>query len=452
MAYGSHTDEDRRIMLDAIGMRNVGGLFADIPEKVRAKGLDLPAPAPEQVLANDLERIAARNDVTPASFLGAGVYNHYVPAIVDEITRRSEFSTAYTPYQPEVSQGTLQAIYEFQSMIAELTGMEVVSASHYDGASATAEACLMAMRATKRERVLISRGLHPHFGEVVKTYFDGRLYANEIPTKSDGTTDFEALEQMLGEGDAVAGVVLAQPNVFGVIEDMAAASSLAHARGALFVAVVEPTSLAVLAPPGEYGADIAAGEGQPLGISPQFGGPYLGLLACTDKLMRQIPGRVVGRTTDTTGRRAYVMTMRAREQDIRREKAASNICTNQALCALAATVYLAAVGPRGLENVAGLGAANARELEEALARAGASRVHTGAYLNEFAIRVPDAERVHKELLQRGVLAGFPLGRWFTQDEQLRDSLLVCTTETTTSGEIALFTKELTAQLSGVKAA
>lgn len=445
-------------MLDALGIDDVERLFDDIPPTLRADGLDLAPGAPEQELARDLEDLAGHNQLPHASFLGAGVYRHYVPAVVDEIIRRSEFSTAYTPYQPEVSQGTLQAIYEFQSLIAELTGLDVVSASHYDGASATAEACLMAMRATKRERVLLSRGLHPHYAEVTRTYFDGRLRADDIPLLAGrGTTDLEALERLLAEAAAseagpIAGIVLAQPNVFGVIEDMSAAAELAHAAGAMFVAVVEPTSLAVLAPPGEYGADVAAGEGQPLGISPQFGGPYLGLLACTDKLIRQIPGRMVGRTTDSAGRRAYVMTMRAREQDIRREKAASNICTNQALCALAATVYLAAVGPRGLKNVAGLGAARARELEQALALAGAPRVHTGAYLNEFAVKVPAARRVHAELIERGVLAGLPLANWFPDDPAMEDALLVCTTELTTSDEIAFFAAELAAAMSGVRAA
>ena len=454
MAYGSHTDEDRRYMLDAIGIESVEELFADIPSTVRADGLNLAPAAPEQELARDLEALAARNQLPHASFLGAGVYRHYVPAVVDEIIRRSEFATAYTPYQPEVSQGTLQAIYEFQSLIAELTGLDVVSASHYDGASATAEACLMSMRATKRDRVLISRAVHPNYAAVTRTYFDGRLHATDIPTRpDDGTTDLEALAALLDNPDEpIAGVILAQPNVFGVIEDMAAASELAHAAGAMFVAVVEPTSLAVLAPPGEYGADIAAGEGQPLGISPQFGGPYLGLLACTEKLTRQIPGRVVGRTTDSVGRRAYVMTMRAREQDIRREKAASNICTNQALCALAATVYLAAIGPRGLENVAGLGASKARELEQALALAGAPRVHTGAYLNEFAVKVPNAALVHAELIERGVLAGLPLAPWFPDDPALEDALLVCTTELSTSDEIAHFAAELAEVINGAKAA
>jgi glycine dehydrogenase subunit 1 len=244
----------------------------------------------------------------------------------------------------------------------------------------------------------------------------------------------------------VAGVVLGQPNVFGLLEPMAEAARLAHAAGALFVAVVEPVSLAVLAPPGAYGADIAAGEGQPLGIAPMYGGPYLGVLATTDALLRQIPGRLVGRTTDLDGRRAFVMTMRAREQDIRREKAASNICTNQALCALAATVYLATIGPHGLRDVAAGGAAKARQLERALATAGAPRIHQAAYLNEFAVHVPGAQRVHAALLDRGVLAGLPLARWYPDDPLLRDALLVCATEVTTSADIARFAAALAAEL------
>src|SRR3990172_3176190 len=363
MPYGPHTGDDRARMLAALGLDSVEPLFADIPASVRAHGLDLPGPEPELALAARLERLAARNRVDLASFLGAGVYRHYIPAAVDQILSRGEFYTAYTPYQPEISQGTLQTIYEYQSLLAELTGL------------------------------------------------------------ADGTTDLAALERSLAAGAPVAGVVLGQPNVFGLLEPMAEAARLAHAAGALFVVVVEPVSLAVLAPPGAYGADIAAGEGQPLGIAPMYGGPYLGVLATTDALIRQIPGRLVGRTTDLDGRRAFVMTMRAREQDIRREKAASNICTNQALCALAATVYLATIGPHGLRDVAAGGAAKARELERALRVAGAPRVHRAAYLNEFAVHVPGAQRVHAALLERGVLAGLPPARWYPADLLLRDALL-----------------------------
>ena len=453
MPYGPHTPADRGRMLAALGMGSADELFDDIPASVRAHGLDLPEPEPELELASRLRELADRNRVDLASFLGAGVYRHYVPAAVDQVVSRGEFATAYTPYQPEISQGTLQTIYEYQSMLAELTGLEVVSASHYDGATATAEAALMCLRATGRDRVLVSGAIHPQYLATTHTYLDGTRFAVEpIPTRSDGATDLEALERLLADGGRpVAGVVLAQPNVFGVLESMAEASRLAHAAGALFVAVVEPVSLAVLAPPGAYGADIAAGEGQPLGLPLGYGGPYLGILAATTALTRQVPGRLVGRTTDADGRRAFVMTLRAREQDIRRERAASNICTNQALCALTATVYLAAMGPHGLRDAAALGAARARELERALVAAGAPRIHAAPYLNEFAVRVPDAPRIHAALLERGILAGLPLATWFPDDPVLRDGLLVCATEVTRPAEIEAFASALAGATVGVAA-
>jgi len=437
MVYGPHTPETREQMLAALGLGSVGQLFDDIPQGVRASGLDMPGSISELELSRELAALAARNRVDLASFLGAGVYQHHIPAAVDTVLSRGEFYTAYTPYQPEISQGTLQTIYEFQSLVAELIGLPVVSASHYDGAAATAEAALMTVRATRRDRVLVSRALHRHYVDTTRTYFaPGERFIEELPTAADGTTDLDALEAALTDSDRpVAGVILGQPNAFGLLEPMVEAADLAHAAGALFVAVVEPVSLAVLAPPAEYGADIAAGEGQPLGIAPGYGGPYLGLLACDQKLMRQIPGRLVGRTQDLEGRRAYVMTLRAREQDIRRDKAASNICTNQALCALAATAYLATVGPHGLHDVAAAGAAAARTLEAALVTAGIERVHEAPYLNEFAIRVPDALAVHARLLDAGVLAGLPLARWYPDDPELADALLVCTTELTTDSDI-----------------
>jgi len=440
MAYGPHTADDRGRMLAALGIDSVDALFEDIPAGVRASRLELPAAMPEQELAGRLQELAAGNRTDLASFLGAGVYHHYLPPVVDQMLLRGEFYTAYTPYQPEISQGTLQTIFEYQSLLAELTGLDVVSASHYDGATATAEAALMAVRATRRDRVLVSRAIHRHYLDVTSTYLAaGRPVMEELPTLPDGTTDLAALEEALADADRpVAGVLLGQPNAFGLLEPMAEAGRLAHDAGALFIAVVEPVSLAVLATPADYGADIAAGEGQPLGIAAQYGGPYLGILATTDALMRQIPGRLVGEARDLDGRRAFVMTLRAREQDIRRDKAASNICTNQALCALAATVYLATIGPHGLRDVASLGAAQARRLESALAEAGAPRVHRAPYLNEFAVRVPDAEAVHARLLERGVLAGLPLARWYPDDPELRDALLVCATEVTTSEQIERF--------------
>ena len=452
MPYGPHTADDRARMLAALGISSVDELFADIPRELRASPLHLPPPEPELELSSRLTGLAARNRIDLASFLGAGAYRHYTPAVVDQLLLRGEWYTAYTPYQPEVSQGTLQSIYEYESLIAELTGLDVVSASHYDGAAATAEAALMTCRAAGRTRVLVSRGVHPDYRATIRTYLSaGRLAVEEVPLVSDGpeagTTDLAELERLLGDRDRpVAGVIAGQPNFLGLLEPMAELGRLAHATGALFVAAVEPVSLTVLAPPGAYAADIAAGEGQPLGIPLQYGGPYLGLLASTDALVRQIPGRLVGLTRDLDGRRAFVMTMRAREQDIRRERAASNICTNQALLALAASIYLAAVGPHGLRDVAALGAARAADLEATLAEAGAPRLHPGAYLNEFAVRVPDAPRVHRRLLDRGVLAGLVLAEAEPADATLSDGLLVCATEVTTSEEIVRFGRALRQEL------
>src|SRR5687768_1450247 len=449
MAYGPHTAADRERMLAALGIGSVDELFDDIPAELRASPLRLPEPVSELDLAARLTHLGGRNRTDLASFLGDGVYRHWSPPAVDQLLLRGEWYTAYTPYQPEVSQGTLQSIYEYESLIAELTALDVVSASHYDGAAATAEAALMTCRQTRRDRVLVSHAVHPHYRATVETYFGGGLEVDEIPVVADGEragqTDLEVLERLLADPDRpVAGVLVAQPNFYGLLEDMRGVGELAHAAGALFVAVIEPVSLAVLAPPGSYGADIAAGEGQPLGIPPQYGGPYLGILAATEPLIRQIPGRLVGMTTDLDGQRAYVMTLRAREQDIRRDKAASNICTNQALLALAASIYLAAIGPHGLRDVAALGAARAAELEAALAAAGAPRLHPGPYLNEFAVRVPDARAVHRRLLERGVLAGLALADIEPDDPALDDALLVCATEVTTGAEISRFAEALRA--------
>ena len=451
MAYGPHAADDRARMLATIGVGSVDDLFADIPPALRPSALALDPPEPELALTGRMEALAARNRVDLVSFLGAGAYRHWTPAAVDQLLLRGEWYTAYTPYQPEVSQGTLQSIYEYQSLLAELTALDVVSASHYDGGAATAEAALMACRATRRERILVSRGVHPHYRQTLETYAIGSgLGVDEVPLIADGpaagTTDLAALERLLADGPPVAGVVAAQPNVLGLLEDMAGIGRRAHADGALFVSVIEPVSLAVLAPPGEYGADIAAGEGQPLGIPLQYGGPYLGIVACTEALVRQIPGRLVGMTHDLDGRRAFVMTMRAREQDIRREKAASNICTNQALLALAASIYLATIGPHGLRDVAATGAARAAELESALAAAGAPRIHPGAYLNELVVRVPDAQALHRRLLERGVLAGIPAADLLPDEPGLADGLLVCATEVTTQAGIERFAAALRDEL------
>jgi glycine dehydrogenase subunit 1 len=377
------------------------------------------------------------------SFLGAGVYRHLVPAVVSEVIGRPEFATAYTPYQPEVSQGTLQSIYEFQSLICELTGMEVATASHYDGATATAEAALMACRLTRRSTIAVSAGVNPDYRRVLETYCSGPgIEIVTVPIDlSDGGTGTTAPEvAATALGDDVACLVAAQPNFYGQIEPMRELADVAHAAGAQLVAVVEPTSLGLLEAPGEYGADLVAAEGQPLGIPASFGGPYVGLMAARMASVRQMPGRLVGATRDAEGRRGYVLTLQAREQHIRREKAASNICTNQALMALAATAYLTAVGPTGLREVAELSATQARHLATALEDAGlAERRFSGPYFAEVTVRVPDAARRHAELAEHGIVAGYLPER---DEPDLRDTLLLAATELTTDDDIARLVTEL----------
>jgi glycine dehydrogenase subunit 1 len=437
MAYSPHTDADHRRMLETIGVSSIEDLFADIPPAMRASSFDLPPPLTEQEVRAELTRLAGRNRVPQVSFLGAGAYRHLVPSVVMEVIGRSEFATSYTPYQPEVSQGTLQSIYEFQSLICELTGMEVASASHYDGATATAEAALMACRLTRRHRVAVSSAVAPQVRAVLATYCSGpAVEIIEIPADlaedGSGETPVEAAAGVLDE--SVACIVAQQPNFFGVLEPMRALGEAAHAVGAQLVAVVEPSSLAMLEPPGSYGADIVAAEGQPLGIPLSYGGPYVGLMAATMASVRQMPGRLVGATRDAQGRKGYVLTLQAREQHIRREKAASNICTNQALCALAATAYLTAVGPQGLREVAELSATQARHVAGGIEAAGlGERRFRSPYFAEVALRVPDAARRHAALAERGIVAGYPL---WGDYPQLRDTLLLAATELTTDDDVA----------------
>ena len=445
MTYTPHTDADRARMLETIGVASVDDLFADIPDAVRASDWSVPAPLVEQEVRAELARLAGRNRIPEVSFLGGGVYRHLVPSVVGEVIGRPEFATAYTPYQPEVSQGTLQSIYEFQSLICELTGMEVATASHYDGATATAEAALMACRLTRRSRVAVSAGVHPDTRRVLETYCSGPgievvTVPIDLADGGTGTTDPGAAADALG--DDVACLVAAQPNVYGQLEPMRELADAAHAAGAQFVAVVEPTSLAVLEAPGEYGADLVAAEGQPLGIPASFGGPFVGLMAARMASVRQMPGRLVGATRDGDGRKGYVLTLQAREQHIRREKAASNICTNQALMALAATAYLTAVGPAGLREVAELSLTQARHLVGTLEAAGlARRRFAGTYLAEVALVVPDAARRHATLAEQGIVAGFVAE---THDPALRDTLVLATTELTTDADIARLAEALEA--------
>ena len=445
MAYSPHTDAERRTMLDAIGVETIDDLFADIPGAVRASEWAIPTPLTEQEVRAELSRLAGRNRLPEVSFLGAGAYRHLVPAVVNEVIGRSEFATAYTPYQPEVSQGTLQSIYEFQSLICELTGMEVASASHYDGATATAEAALMACRLTRRDRIAISTGVDPQVRAVLATYCSGPgIEIVEVPADLDeagsGLTPVAAATAALD--DSVACLVVQHPNFFGGVEPMAELADAAHAVDAKLVAVVEPTSLAVLEPPGSYGADIVAAEGQPLGIPVSFGGPYVGLMAARMESVRQMPGRLVGATRDAEGRKGYVLTLQAREQHIRREKAASNICTNQALCALAATAYLTAVGPQGLAEVADLSMVRARQTAAAIEAAGLGRRRFSApYYAEVAIQVPEAARRHAALAEQGIVAGYQLENDYPE---LRDTLLLSATELTTEADIAALVSALEA--------
>jgi glycine dehydrogenase subunit 1 len=443
MTYSPHTDADHARMLEAVGVGSVDDLFADIPDAVRASPWEVPPALTEQEVRAELARLAGRNRIPEVSFMGAGVYRHLVPAVVSEVIGRPEFATAYTPYQPEVSQGTLQSIYEFQSLICELTGMEVATASHYDGATATAEAALMACRLTRRSTIAVSAGVNPDYRRVLETYCSGPgIEVVTVPIDlADGGTGTTAPEvAATALGDDVACLVAAQPNFYGQIEPMRELADVAHAAGAQLVAVVEPTSLALLEAPGEYGADLVAAEGQPLGIPASFGGPYVGLMAARMGSVRQMPGRLVGATRDAEGRRGYVLTLQAREQHIRREKAASNICTNQALMALAATAYLTAVGPTGLREVAELSATQARHLATALEDAGlAERRFSGPYFAEVTVRVPDAARRHAELAERGIVAGHLPER---DEPELRDTLLLAATELTTDDDIARLVTEL----------
>lgn len=440
MPYIPTTPAEREEMLRACGMSSLEELFADIPEEVKLKReLDLPAPLAEAEVLRHLQELAGKNRVDMISFLGAGAYEHYIPSVVNALLSRSEFYTAYTPYQPEVSQGTLQAIFEFQSLICELTGLEVATASHYDGATAMAEAGLLACAATRRNKLLVSRAVNPQYRAVLKTYTWGQgIELVEIPWE-DGRTSLEALSHLVSRD--VAGVILQQPNFVGQLEDMSEACELAHKAGALFIAVVNPISLGLLAPPGEYGADLAVGEGQSLGNPLNFGGPYLGFLAAKENLVRRLPGRIAGQTVDTKGNRGFVLTLQAREQHIRREKATSNICSNEALCALAATIYLACLGKKGLKEVAEQCLLKAHyAYEELLKVEGINPVFTGPFFHEFALRAArPPKEVANHLAKRGIAGGFELGRFYPE---LEGAMLFCVTEARTKSEIDALVKAL----------
>jgi len=435
MDYVPHTNEDRSEMLKAIGISGIEELFSDIPSEVKLdRKLDLPPPMSELELRKYLSELAGKNTTTDdmVSFLGAGVYDHYVPSVVKHIISRSEFYTAYTPYQAEVSQGMLQSIFEYQTLMCELTGLDISNASLYDGATAIAEAATMSSRLTRRQEIIISQAVHPEYRSTLKTYaYNLGLEVREVPF-TDGSTDIEAIKELVS--DKTACVILQNPNFFGCIENMALAAEAAHEKKALFVACVDPISLGILAAPGEYGADIAVGEAQGLGIPMGFGGPHLGFMTCRQQYIRQMPGRVVGETRDNQGRRGYILTLQAREQHIRRERATSNICSNQALCALAATVYLSWLGKQGIKEVAEQCMAKAHYACEELSKIpGVERMHRAPFFKEFAIRTPvNPETLSKGLLESNILGGLPLGRFYPE---LSDSLLIAVTEKRTKEEI-----------------
>jgi glycine dehydrogenase subunit 1 len=421
MAYLPNGADERRQMLEAVGAASVEELFATVPDRLRHPQLNLPAPLAEQDLVAELERLAARNHPlgTLDSFLGAGVYRRYVPAIVRAAIARPEFYTAYTPYQAEASQGTLQTIFEFQSMICDLTGLDVANASLYDGATAAAEAVLMAVAHTGRHRVVAAAELHPETLAVIRTYGEGR--GIDVVTAGD-------VSAAVGTEDACA--VVALPGFLGTVEDVAPVAQAARAAGAISICCADPIACALLVPPGDLGFDIAVGDGQPLGIAPSFGGPHLGFMAVRQELMRRMPGRLVGLARDHQGRRAYALTLQAREQHIRREKATSNICTNHALTALAATVYMARMGGAGMRRVAEVSVQRAHALATRLAAVDGLELAEPErpYLWEFALRVPgDARDFSAAMRRHGIVAGLPLGRF---DRGRGDQLLVCCTETT----------------------
>jgi glycine dehydrogenase subunit 1 len=430
MSFNPHTEQDREAMLAAIGVSSTDELFSPIPREFRYPHLDLPPALTEMEAARHLAQLAAKDFVPDPedSYLGAGSYRHFIPATVDSIISRGEFFTAYTPYQPEVAQGTLQVIYEFQSMVAELMGLEVANASMYDGATAMAEGALIAVSGTrKRERILVSPTVNPAYRKVLETYISGTsITATTLPAGDEPFRfDLAQLEGALDDG--VACVVVQYPNFYGTIEDIAAIAEVVHAAGALLVVNTTPVPLALLRSPGELGADIATAEGQPLGVPPSYGGPYVGLLATTKKHVRQMPGRLAGVTTDEEGKRGFVLTLQTREQHIRREKATSNICTNQGLMATAATVYMSTLGPEGFREVATRSYQNAHYLAaQVAAKDGYSVASPEPFFHEFVIRCPrPAAEVNRQLLDRGILGGLDLGN---VDPALADCLLVCTTE------------------------
>jgi glycine dehydrogenase subunit 1 len=444
MRYISNTTHDQRAMLDTIGAASIEDLLARVPAKARlARPLDLPAAAAEMDLIKEMRALAATNADADSytSFLGGGSYDHFVPGVINHMILRGEFFTAYTPYQPEASQGTLRTIYEYQTMIAELTGMDVANASIYDGASSLAEAALMAASVTGRTEVLLAGGVNPLYRHVTATYCDGPRITLRPVAAPEGVLDPDAARKRVDDRKTAA-LVIQTPNFYGCLEDVAAAAEIAHAAGALLIVVADPVNLGVLEAPGRLGADIVVGEGQGIGVPMSYGGPNLGVFAAKQELVRRMPGRLVGATVDLDGDRGFVLTLQTREQHIRRAKATSNICTNVALCALMGTIYLATLGKRGLVEVGELSTAKAHYAADRLAKVpGVSLRFAAPFFKEFTLKLPiSPDRVVGKLLKQRILAGVPLKRF---DRTLGDCLLVAVTEKRTRAEIDAFADALT---------
>ena len=430
MTFNPHTDEDRAEMLATIGVDSIESLFAPVPESVRFPNLDLPPALTEVEAAQHLAALAAKNVIAAPEdiYLGAGSYQHYIPATVGQILARGEFYTAYTPYQPEVAQGTLQVIYEFQTFVAELFGMEVANASMYDGATAMAEAALIGISSQrKKNRIVVAGTVHPEYKDVLSTYVES-TGIEVVRATSEANPFVSTLTDLEPHfSDDLACVVIQYPNFFGAIEDVQAIADAVHAAGALLVVTTTPVPMALLKSPGELGADVVAAEGQPLGVAQSYGGPYVGLLATRQKFVRQMPGRLAGVTVDTAGHRGFVLTLQTREQHIRREKATSNICTNQGLMATAATVYMASLGPEGFKEVAASSYQHAHYLAEQLSSVpGFSLAHDSEFFHEFVVKSErKASDVLDELLTNGIVGGLDLGRF---DQNLDHHILLCATE------------------------
>lgn len=426
MDYCPHTPADIKEMQAAVGINDIEELFADIPQKFQLKQMpDFPAALSEQQTVGVMNDLARKNITPQLTLCGAGAYHHYIPAVVGHIVGRSEFYTAYTPYQAEISQGMLQAIYEYQTMIARLTGTEIANASMYDGASAMAEASILCAKISNRSRIIVARSVHPEYRQVMQTYCWANKYTVcEIPYAPSGGLDLSGLEGELD--DNVAAVVLQSPNFFGVIEDVASIAAAVHKKGALLVAgFTDGTSLGILQPAGACGADFVVGEGQSFGNPLNYGGPYLGIFAAREKFMRRIPGRLVGATVDKNGKRGFVLTLQTREQHIRREKATSNICSNEALCALAAGVYLAALG-KNLKRLAALNIYKAQYLKNRLLKLdGWREVFSAPVYNEFVLGCPNARLVNDKLKAAGIVGGYKLQKNYPE---LENALLFCATE------------------------